>query len=303
MKASGKRIAICVGIFGLMAINGAFYPVYSQSSDKVKVFIKASPAKKSAWDIFIKDYRTGKATKFITTTDVNEGHYHPAEYHHGHLYVIRVPGGEDAYQTNPNWTSELWRYGRNGMGTKLWSSKGIDFRVRDDEGMIAILSGSKQGPENALYLVDRDGKPIKTFQLQQVVSTDMRFKKWDGRFLWLADEATMTISGFVRIDTGSMAIKKYDVSQLGLSDEDYSLNTTSLRLAYSDYPPMVDIGLAEDFEKARTPVKLYIYDLTTKHRTFMARAIAKPFNPKWVSSSMLEYDNPRGKGRIQKRIR
>ena len=301
MKTARRRITNSLAILCLVAMPGAFQAAGSQTTG-IKVFIKVSTAKKSAWDIFIKDYRTGKATKFVTVSDVRHS-YHPAEYHNGHLYVIRRPGGDEVYQKNPNWTDELWRYNRKGAGTKLWSSKGLDFRVRDDEGMIAILSGSKQGPENALYLVDRDGKPIKTFQLQQVVSTDMRFEKWDGRFLWLADQEMADISGFVRIDSGSMAVNRYDLSQLDLSDEDYALNTTSLRLAYSDYPVMFETDTAEDFEKARTPVKLYVYDLTTKHRVFIAKAIAKPFNPKWVSPSTLEYDNPRGKGRIQKRIR
>ena len=299
MKTTRRHITISLAILCLVAMPGAFQAAYSQSTS-IKVFIKVSTAKKSAWDIFIKDYRTGKATKFITITDVYQGHCHPAEYHNGHVYVIRRRG--DVH--GPTWTDELWRYDRNGLGTKLWSSKGLDFRVRDDEGMIAALSRSQQGERRlTLYLLDGDGKLIKTSPAHQLVSTDMSFEKWDDRFLWLADQETVDISGFVRIDSHSMAIKKYDLSQLGLSDEDYALNTTSLLLAYSDYPVMFDTDEAHDFEKRKTPVKLYIYDLSTRHRRLIARAIAEPFNPKWANPSTLEYDNPRGKGRIQKRIR
>ncbi|HET6455576.1 MAG TPA: hypothetical protein VFI02_14325 [Armatimonadota bacterium] len=298
MKTTRRHITISLAILCLVAMPGAFQAAYSQSTS-IKVFIKVSTAKKSAWDIFIKDYRTGKATKFITVTDVYQGHYHPAEYHNGHVYVIRRRG--DVH--GPTWTDELWRYDRNSKGTKLWSSKGLDFRVRDDEGMIAVLAGSKQGPERNLYLVDRVGKLIKTFPPEQLVSTDMSFEKWDGRFLWLADEAMMTISSFVRVDSNSMAVKKYNLTELDLAAEDYALNPTSLRLAYSDYPVMFETDTAEDFRKEKTPVKLYIYDLSTRHRRLIARAIAEPFNPKWANPSTLEYDNPRGKGRIQKRIR
>ena len=299
MKTARRRITNSLAILCLVAMPGAFQAAGSQATG-IKVFIKVSTAKKSAWDIFIKDYRTGKATKFITVTDVYQGHYHPAEYHNGHVYVIRRRG--DVH--GPTWTDELWRYDRNGMETKLWSSKGLDFRVRDDEGMIAVLSGSTRGsPTSNLHLLDRDGKLIKTFPANQLVSTDMSFEKWDGRFLWLADQETVDISGFVRIDSGSMAVKRYDLSQLDLSDEDYALNTTLLRLAYSDYPAIFDTDEAHDFEKRKTPVTLYVYDLTTKHRLFIARTIAKPFNPEWANPSTLEYDNPRGKGRIQKRIR
>lgn len=303
MKTARRHITISLAILCLVAIPGAFQAAHSQATS-IKVFVKPNPAKRSAWDLFVKDYGTGKATKFVTVTDVRHS-YHPAEYHNGHLYVIRRPGGDEVYQKNPNWTDELWRYNRKGAGTKLWSSKGLDFRVRDDEGMIAVVSGSEKGSLSGLYILDDRGKLIKEFPHQELVSPDseISFEKWDERFLWLGDEAMMTINGFLRIDSDSMAVKKYDLSQLDLGDEDYALNTTSLWLSYSDYPPMVDVELAEDFEKARTPATLYVYNLTTKHRLFIAKTIAKPFNPKWIGLSTLEYDNPRGKGRLRKRIR
>ncbi|MBI2843733.1 MAG: hypothetical protein HYX78_10070 [Armatimonadetes bacterium] len=298
MSSASRNIIFCAMVVCLIAVSFSAF-------GGVKVFIKTNPKNRAMSDVFLKDYKTGKVTKLVTVRDVNI-HYHPAEYHNGHLYIIRRPGGKEVHVTNPNWTDELWRYTQNGRGTKLWSSKGFDFRVRDDEGMIAVLShsGQVQGlPRSTLYLLNRDRKPIKIFRAEQLVKTDISFERWYGRFLWLKDQEEMDISGFVRLDSDSMTIKKYDLSRLRLSAEDYSLNTKSLQLVYSDYPVLLDIYDGQDFEKNKTPVNLYWYDLQTKHRRFIARTIAKRFDPKWVDSSTLEYNNPRGKGRIRKRIR
>lgn len=275
--------------------------VWSAAFGSVKVFIKESARGKDSSDVYVKDYTTGKAWKFAAVSEAVRQHYHGAEYHDGYLYIIRRrPGGDDAYLKSPDWRDELWRYNKAGKGVKVFTSRGLDFRVSKDGKLTAVVVGSNARPRSALHLLKFDGKPMKVFQKDKLgLFGHFDFEEWTGRYLWLKDQWAADICGFIRIDTRSMAVRKYDVS---LQDEDYDLDTASLRLAYSDYPAMFDIDTAEEFVKNKTSVKLYVYDLTTKKKRLIARSVAKPFAPKWKGVGKLEYNNPRGKGRLVKSI-
>ena len=272
----------------------------------VKIIIRSNANSQTTSDVLLKESKTGRITKFLTINDVYRQHYHAAEYHNGHLYVIIRPGGVSNFEKKQNRPNELWRYDQNGKGTKLWPSDLRDFRIRDDEGLIAVISSSQRNESNpspTLYLLGPDGKLKKAFPYKEPVWKDIAFEIWAGRYLWLNEYETVDIHSFFRIDTKTMAAHKYDISHLNLTCEDYDLNTASLLLAYSDYPPMFDAEDYREFKSRRTPVKLYVYDLGTKRRRFIARAVAESFSPKWVDAVTLEYKNPRGAGRIRKRIR
>lgn len=268
-----------------------------------EVIVKPNPKDPTAGDVYLKKSHTAKAVKLRTVSNVYLNHYHSAEYKNGSLYIIRRVGAVPGRGQSDSWTDELWRYTQSGRATKLFSAQGLDFRVRDDGGLIAVLAPVTRGTYKAsLFLLARDGKVVRSWRPGKLASADLEFEEWAGQYLWLKDQETVEISGFVRIDSRSMNVPKYDVTQLALTDTDYDLNTSALRLAYSDYPPFFDVDSEREFEQAKTPVKLYVCDLRTKRRRVIARSTARDFNPKWIASTVVEYDNPRGKGRVRKTV-
>lgn len=293
--SSTNRVAVHIAVLCL-ALASCFC-----AANAATVVLKPNAQNKSATDVFVKGSSAAKTVKFLTVTDVYRDHYHAAEFHNGHLYIIKRLGKTDASENNPNWADELWRYTKDGKGTKLWAARGIDFRVRADERLVAVLSSHKSDVfRNSLYLLSPDGKLVKSFSPSQLSSEDLDFLKWVDKDLWIKDQLGMEIAGFIVINTQSMAFKKYSVEILA---SDYDLNTTSKWLAYSDFPVLFDTDDVAAFKARKTPVKLYVYDLQTKQRKLIAESVAEPFNPKWSGSKTLTYDEPKGKGRLQKEIR
>lgn len=253
-------------------------------------------------DVFLKDSRTAKKTKFMTLKDIYSGHYHAAEYCNGCVYVIRRLGWRDDRPENPDYKDELWRYDKYKHGRKLWSGQGMDFRVSPDGKVIAVASSTSSKPYPChLYLLDAKGKMRKDFAPAGVVKGDFDFERWDGGYLWVKDQDESDILGFIRIDTRSLRLVKYPAPS-GLADLDYDLNTKSLLLAYSDYPVILESDGGNRYERSKSRVNLYAYNLRAKHKRTIAVCITDLFNPKWVGSNTLEFDNPKGKGRIRRHI-
>ena len=160
-----------------------------QTPINYSVVVKENPADKTKTDIFLKDPKTGQETFYITLSDIYRNHYHNAEYHNGNLYIIHRTGGDTGYQTNPNWTDELWRYNQQKQWVKLFSNRGLDFRVSDDEKFIAIVYYLRSGENNAvgknLTFVSNNGAVLKTFSLSQLGLEDFSPIKWSTSNFWV----------------------------------------------------------------------------------------------------------------------
>lgn len=256
-------------------------------------------------DVFLKDSATGKKTKFLTLRGIcrNEDHYHAAEYNNGCVYVLRRIGWRGYQAEDPNYRDELWRYDKNGHGRKLWSGRGIDFRVSPDSKFIAVKSStqSKDYPSD-LYLLDFNGKLRKKFAPEGLVKGEFYFERWDGRYLWLKDQDAIDIYSFIRIDSQTLRLAKYAIPPNFLANMDYNLNTSKLVLAYSDYPVILESDGANDYEKSGSQVHLYAYDLRTKQKRLISKCITDLFNPKWIGASTLEFDSPKGAGRLRQHV-
>lgn len=118
----------------------------------------------------------------------------------------------------------------------------------------------------------------------------------------MREQEEMDIHSFIQINPTTMKPKRYDVDELGLTDEDCSLNMDSRILAYSDMPFTFDTDESDQLRKDKTPISLYVYDLDKKKKRFVAKSVFKPFNPRWTGTNILEYDNPKGKGRVRVRV-
>ena len=90
-------------------------------------------------EVDVKDAASEVPIYHLAISDLFKGHYHLAEFHNGNLYTIRRTGGPDGYIKFPgSWTDALWKFDGSGNGKKIYSVRGLDFRVSPDERTIAI---------------------------------------------------------------------------------------------------------------------------------------------------------------------
>jgi len=268
----------------------------SQLAGDYDVVVKESPKIKTQSDIYLKNKTSGQETFFITLADVYVGHYHVAEYHNGNLYITTRTGGDLGYENNPNWTDTLWRYNQQKQGQKLYSTKGLDFRVSPDEMYIAITN------EKSLILLNNQGSVLKIID-ENELKTDPgdpsipNLFKWAPGGLWLDNTAGPTLVSLAKVDLTTYKITIYDLSKLPTGSE-YDLNPTKGLIAISNYPALFDVDGANEYEKSGKKVNLIVYDLKTKTQQLISSSVTKKFQPVWKNNNTLEYNNPDGDGRL-----
>jgi hypothetical protein len=308
-KMPNRNLKIIIGVLIVLIVASVgvagFYIYKNKTISKneqvnYSVVVKENSSDKTKTDVFLKDPKTGQETFFITLSDIYRGHYHNTEYHNGNLYIIHRTGGDSGYQTNPNWTDELWRYNQQKQGQKLYSVRGLDFRVSDDEKMIAIVTNEE------FTLLNNSGGKIKTFQSSEVVvnpqnSPMFGFLAWGTNSIWIDNTFGPSLAGLVKIDTQTYSITKYDLSGLPAGPE-FVINVCKEKIAFSNYPAMFDVDTVQEYERSGAKVNLVVYDLKSKTQQIIATSITKKFEPKWLDENTLEYNNPNGTGRITKQI-
>lgn len=279
--------------------SGQFQKIITQiSDDKYEVVLKENPQDSNKTDVYLKNLESNTETFFMTIPDVYTQHYHNSEYHNGNLYIIRRIG-YDGYP-DETWTDELWRYESQKNGTKLYSTKGIDFRVNEDESLIAIITNE------ALVLLDNSGRTLKSFQSTEVIANPetnsmFGFLAWGQDSIWLANKFGSRLTGLAKVDTKKYTVSKYDLANLLVGNE-LAINVYSEKLAFSNYPALLDVNNAEKYEKSGAKVNLKIYDLNTGTQQLVATSITKKFEPKWIDKNTLEYNDPNSGNRVQKII-
>ena len=251
-------------------------------------------------DIYVNNLKTGELEVGLTLSDVHISHYHNSEYHNKSLYIIRRIG-YDGYPDN-EWTDELWRYDtRDKSETKLYSAQGLDFRLAPDEKYVALQHDQK------LVFVDALGNLAQEFTLDQLgccndasypLTPHLTLQKWsdEGNEFWGATNSGPAPQTFYRIELAFWQATVYDISELTVPCE-YDLNPNTGKLVYSDYPQIYDVDGVKEFEQSRQIVTLFVYDLNDQSVQTIATLMAKPFHPKWLDDSTVEYNSPEGEGR------
>jgi hypothetical protein len=249
-------------------------------------------------DVFIKNITTGEEKFFITLENINMS-YHNSEYHNGNLYIIIRIG--DYNNPDAEWSDELWRYDIQGNGKKLFSKKGLDFRVSPSETNIAI--NYLDGQEYFLVFLNNNGDEIRKFKVDypfENTTYSSSPEKWsdDSKVYWGALIIGPVPHLFYKISIVDWKMDMYDVSQLNIGNE-YDLNANTARLVYSDYPVMFDTTSAQDYANSGQKVTLFLYDLNSHVKQIVATSITKAFKPNWLDDKTIEFDDPKGDERVK----
>lgn len=266
----------------------------NNKSNNAEVVI-ASTDDKHELIVNIRDKKTGEEKFFTKITDAYLEHYHSKELLKGNLYIIRRIG-YDGY-SDENWMDELWKYSSNGSSTKLYSAKGLDFRVSsdgkyiaiDDDGTLKLIdvagNGKAEFSEESIAALE----PLADGGTQTLIDWSYRGELWGG----LYDEEWPKI--FYKVNTSNWQIKTYNVSNLEFHNE-FELNVNNGKFVYSDFPAFFDEGpeAIKKFEaEGKTKVNLYLYDLNTKQKEIINTSDSKSFEPRWLDSNKLEYKDPK----------
>ena len=274
-------------------------PTIQVPNNNYQVILKENPQDNSKTDVYLKNLDNDQEELFITLPNVYSQHYHNSEYHQGSLYIIRRMGDDSS--ANGDWSDELWKYGSQKKGTKMYSGKGIDFRVAPNEKYIAVQN-------EKLTMIDQNSQVVHAYAFNNLSLDDNQdlqvgLLKWsdNSKQFWGDLFLTAYPQTFYRINTNSWEIDKYDVSKLGFSD-DYDLNGNNGKIVYSDYSAMFDASTAQEYGQSGAKVNLVVYDLQTKTQTQIATSITKEFKPKWIANDVIEYNNPTGDDRVEKTV-
>ncbi|MEW6610424.1 MAG: hypothetical protein AB1352_02225 [Patescibacteria group bacterium] len=266
------------------------------------VVFKENTGDKTMTAVYLKDNIDGREIYFATLPNIRKS-YHPAEYHNGHIYILLRTGGDSGYETDPDWTDELWRYDVYGKREKIFSARGLDFRVSDDESLIAVKANENY------FILNSNGVTLKSFQKNEIVissenydALQFNFLSWAPNIIWLNVTFGPSLVGLTKINTVTFSVMKYDLLGKIYNGPDYSLNVANEKLAVSSYPAIFDVDSAQEFEQSKKNVDLIIYDLNTQKQTRITSSRAKKFEPKWTNEMTLEYNDPISEGRLTYRF-
>jgi len=249
-------------------------------------------------DVFVHNIKKDQYQLFITLTDVEIQHYHPAEFHRGSVYIIRRKDGNP--ETKDQWRDELWKYTSMKQGIKIFSSHGLDFRTSPQEKNIALIA------DTTLHFIDATTHTtvaqfypaeLSPFHRQD---TRIQLLEWskDGRSFWGTMCKTVDILSFFCIMPEKWSVDSYNVDTLRIQSTDFAVNPESGLLVYSDYPAIFDVISYESIKKSKIPIHLYLFDLKSGNKKILTTTYSKQFKPLWLSTKSIEIDNPAGKGRV-----
>jgi len=265
------------------------------------VYTQANSRDEKLTDVFIRNTITGEEALLLTLEDVYAEHYHNSEYRNSNLYIIKRVGYDEDDPDDDDWTDEIWKYDDKGIGVKLFTSRGVDFRVAPDESLVAVRYRlSPEFEDSALAFINPQGELIRQFLFDNIEITSWFFlDKWsdDGSSFWVVFQFGPSPKIYSRIDLKSWQVVDFDVIDLQISHED-DLNANTGKLVYSDHPFSFETFSAQKFLVSQELVTLFVYDFTNKKSTAIATSIARQFKPTWLDDNTIEYDDPDRQGRI-----
>ncbi len=263
---------------------------------------------KKKFSQLVEFYETYNRENILNLEDAYTDHYHFKEHHNGNVYLIRriEPAAGEEW-TDDNWTDELWRYDKNNKGEKLYACQGLDFRVSPNEKYIAIID------HDELCIIDAEGHKIKKYTIEELsngeyknedeLHVDMQGWSDDSLNFWGGVNDLWLPLKLFKINAVDWSITEYDVTQLPIGDAEFMLNSNTGKIVFSDFPITFNVDDLSEFEASKEKVTLFYYDLAKKKLMAINSSVAKMFNPKWIDDFTIEYDNPKGQGRIRYKLK
>jgi hypothetical protein len=252
---------------------------------KYETSLKPNETDQGKTDIYVTNTETGEKILYLTLSNIYSEHYHAAEYHNEHLYIIK--------ELKDPLTRQLWKYNNQKKGSLLYESEDIDFRVSPYEDHVAILS------RNRLLIMSKDGiiKTYNHFHLGVInesftVPFQINLLTWsdNGQYFWGNVHESLETRSYYVINSENWDVVKYETIELltQLAAGERALNPNTSKLIYSDLPIFYDVDSATSFELSEKSVTLYLFDFKTFENIELTQNIAKGFRPTWLDDQTIE---------------
>lgn len=250
--------------------------------------------------VTVVDRRTSRKVYDEQLRGVNAKHYHPAEYHNGHLYAIRRIG--NWHWSSRDWTDELWRYEGSQPRRKLFEGQGLDFGVAPNESVVVVSNGGDPPGSGVLTLMSAHGTVLRKFRASDL-HLDYLGSMWvTNQFVFvLEDGPGAGFARLIRFSCADWSWVAFDLAELRI-DSDCDFDPERQLVAGSDYPFFYDAESGEDWRRGRPVVTLRLYDLATRTSTAITTSVAKWFEPRWLRPGVLEFDDPDTGKRVTRTI-
>lgn len=207
-------------------------------------------------------------------------HYNFMEVHNGCIYYIKRVG-----DTDNEWTDELWKYDKSKGVMKLYSAKGIDYRVSPNNKKIAVESDEK------VIILNDKGEKIKKYSFNEIdkpLQVTPNIWSEDGKVLYGSLSDTYMIEYFFKIENGDITYIKNNLELIS----EYTINPNTDWISYSDYPVLLDTDAFNEFKESKKSIKLYLYNFSTKEKIIIDKSVTKKFSPVWIDDNTIEYNDP-----------
>lgn len=254
-------------------------------------------------DIYLQDKKTGKEDHVVTVDDVLRNDSRVPSYRNGNIFLIRRTGN-DVYPSE-DWADELWVYGQDGGGRKLFSGKGFHYSANSEGSVIALVgfySSGRYDIKTIKLIRDLDAQKISSHILDtgkcivdKDVLSSMLFigmNGWEGRdIVWGNLSGTLNAVGcFWSFDAKSGVFKYYPLPKVFGS---MSLNVEKKLSTYTDHPVFLDAESNDAWLRTNPTYNLYLYNLKNQKSilidTISSETKNSNFEGDWVDSSKLLY--------------
>lgn len=242
--------------------------------------------------------KTATLVYTIVLGDVYTEHCHPYEFHNGNLYVIHRTGGSSGYRDYPEtWTDSLWRYDKDKNGVMIYSVRGLDFHVSPNEKHVAIVA------EESLFILNERGTKIRQFKAEDFHLEGLDTAYITDQFLFFPDGGPgAPFELIIKMNLDDFTWSRHDLPGLSF-DDDYSFNPFNEMVVGSDHPFFYEAEYYNSWVKDKPTVTLYLYDFRSKKKSVLATSRAKEFNPRWIDTNHVEFNDPHSSKRIIREIK
>lgn len=266
------------------------------------VELEIDPDSTDLTNVYLIDPATHQRQFYTKLKKVYRDHVHPAEFNHGNLYILHRIENADQVDPQLQLEDQLWKYRADGKGRNIFTGLGADFRVApDNEHVVVTAMNNNRELGKVLTFLSGEGIVDQTYSAKELQMENVVLEKWTNNTFWVSELAGPIPQKLISVTLPDYDLSDYSLSNLSIGRE-YEIHPNAPKIAYSDYPVLLDADSQVEFDQQPKTITLKVTDLVKNSTQVVATSTNKPFLPKWKNQLILEFNNPAGEGRVSQSI-
>lgn len=190
----------------------------------------------------------------------------------------------------------------DGEGNKILIYEGRNVEISASPGgehFIVIenpyfLNRNSKSSRN-LKILDRNDKVVFDEVIDSKMDTDLVPYGWNCNEFWAVFRYGPGIPELLILNADT---HEYEVRENKADFNDLDINMKNGWICYSDFPLFFDVDSYNEFKESKKDVTLYLYNLFTDEKIYIATSISKEFAPRWVDEYTFVYSDPNSDQRL-----